>query len=58
MVLIATCLSIASVLEAFSRTWWLYCLCRMIIGMGKGCFYMIPMYIGETARKENRGRVE
>ncbi|VEN62462.1 unnamed protein product [Callosobruchus maculatus] len=40
-----------------SASVWLYCLCRVILGVGRtATFILIPMYVGEIAHKDKRGR--
>nr|CAI5841205.1 unnamed protein product [Callosobruchus analis] len=47
----------ASLALAFSYNLWMYCLCRVVLGMGKGAsLIIVPMYTGEVAHKRNRGR--
>nr|CAI5841202.1 unnamed protein product [Callosobruchus analis] len=48
----------ASLALAFSYNLWMYCLCRVVLGMGKGAsLIIVPMYTGEVAHKRNRGRL-
>nr|CAH7722429.1 unnamed protein product [Callosobruchus chinensis] len=58
MAFIAACMTAASFTLAFSYNLWMYCLCRLVLGMGKGAsMIMVPMYTGEVAHKKNRGRL-
>nr|CAI5863952.1 unnamed protein product [Callosobruchus analis] len=58
MALTAALMSFASIVLAFSAKVWLYCLCRLVLGIGGGAtFMLIPLYTGEVAHKGNRGRL-
>nr|CAI5841203.1 unnamed protein product [Callosobruchus analis] len=55
---IAASMTAASLALAFSYNLWMYCLCRVVLGMGKGAsLIIVPMYTGEVAHKRNRGRL-
>ncbi|VEN62461.1 unnamed protein product, partial [Callosobruchus maculatus] len=57
MALVAMLMSTASLVLAFSGSVWLFCICRLVLGMGKGATMMlVPIYVGEIAHKGNRGR--
>ncbi|VEN62464.1 unnamed protein product [Callosobruchus maculatus] len=57
LALMAALMSVASIVLAFAGSVWLYCICRLILGMGKGTTLMlVPIYTGEVAHKGNRGR--
>nr|CAI5864711.1 unnamed protein product [Callosobruchus analis] len=57
MALVAVLMLVFSVVLAFAGSVWLFSMCRLLLGFGKGAtVILIPIYVGEVAHKLNRGR--
>nr|CAI5864720.1 unnamed protein product [Callosobruchus analis] len=58
MALVAVLMLVSSVVLAFAGSVWLFSMCRLLLGFGKGAtLFLIPIYVGEVAHKLNRGRL-
>ncbi|VEN54937.1 unnamed protein product [Callosobruchus maculatus] len=53
----AALMSVTGIVLAFANSVWLFSICRLFLGFGKGAtVILIPLYVGEVAHKQNRGR--